>query len=173
MSKKPKTVEEKEIQKQSVVKWGKRGGATAAFLTPLILMYAQVKPSLENTAAKKASQVQTQSNIKTDVHLTAIEELQVIADESHVWAEGVDADLKDDDDRLKYLEAENIRLRAITDLLMTMAGDRRRFNIPEIESPEDYLPEPRWQSKKPDVQPAKRPKVDVAKGIKDAQQQLK
>lgn len=109
-------------------KWGGIvSGGLVAMLTPLIVMYVEVKPQVDEATANAEGGY--------EAIVPAVMEIQSILNESKEWAEDTDAELRSVISGQKEIEKRLARCEAYIDLL----GDRR--GLPSAPDPiEDDFP---------------------------------
>ena len=118
-------MDEQRIRKMK--RWSKIGGAVVGglttILTPLMIMYYEVKPSIEAQATEEAE-------TGYEAVVPAIVEIQEILNDAKKWAENVDDELDDVAGFHKDIEKRLARCEAYIEVL------GRRRNLPSPPAPD-------------------------------------
>lgn len=130
-----------------ILKWlGIISTGIATVLTPLIIMYVEVKPQVDEAKDEAESGY--------EAVVPAIVEIQSILNDAKAWAEDTDIELRTIEADQKSMEKRLARCEAYIDVLSTS----RRFPRAPAPPPEDLTsraPEPRTPDEPPVQQTAK------------------
>lgn len=148
------------MAERKIKKWGAIGGAAAtaltSILTPLLIMYLDVKPDMEGKTIEAKQKAET----GYEAVVPALIEMQDILNDAREWAEDTDKELNDLIKAHRELEKKVVYCEAY----MEAIGDRR--GVPEPPEPVSSAPEPDIHRDAPPVQQTA--KYSIPKNLGDA-----
>lgn len=134
------------MPEKKIKKWGTIGGAVAtalaSILTPLLIMYLDIKPDIEGEAIEAKQEAET----GYEAVVPALIEMQDILNDAKEWAEDTDKELHQLIKAQRELEKKVVYCEAY----MEAIGQRR--GMPRPPAPVSVAPEPDIHRDDPPVQ---------------------